>query len=42
LTTLSIFLKSFGDDAMTERDINLAKEIQKAIANSSTCGIRLR
>ena len=34
--TVKISLKSFDVDAITERDINLAKEIQKALANSSS------
>jgi 4a-hydroxytetrahydrobiopterin dehydratase len=34
--TVKISLKSFDVDAITERDINLAKEIQKELANSSS------
>ena len=34
--TVKLSLKSFDVNAITKRDINLAKEIEKAIANSST------
>jgi 4a-hydroxytetrahydrobiopterin dehydratase len=34
--TVKISLKSFDVDAITKRDINLAKEIQKASAKSSS------
>src|SRR5713226_8968753 len=33
--TIKLSLKSFDVDAITERDINLAKEIEKALPNSS-------
>ena len=35
-TTVKISLKSFDVDAITKRDINLAKEIQKALTSSSS------
>jgi 4a-hydroxytetrahydrobiopterin dehydratase len=34
--TVKISLKSFDVNAITKRDINLAKEIEKEVANSST------
>jgi 4a-hydroxytetrahydrobiopterin dehydratase len=34
--TVKLSLKSFDVNAITKRDINLAKEIEKVIANSST------
>jgi 4a-hydroxytetrahydrobiopterin dehydratase len=33
--TVKLSLKSFDVNAITKRDINLAKEIEKALANSS-------
>jgi 4a-hydroxytetrahydrobiopterin dehydratase len=33
--TVKLSLKSFDVDAITKRDINLAKEIEKALPNSS-------
>ena len=33
--TVKLSLKSFDVNSITKRDINLAKEIEKAIANSS-------
>jgi pterin-4a-carbinolamine dehydratase len=32
---LALSLKSFDVDAITKRDINLAREIEKSLANSS-------
>jgi 4a-hydroxytetrahydrobiopterin dehydratase len=34
-TTIKLSLKSFDVDAITKQDINLAKEIEKALPNSS-------
>jgi 4a-hydroxytetrahydrobiopterin dehydratase len=37
--TVKLSLKSFDVNAITKRDINLAKDIEKAIANSSTANV---